>query len=359
MGVAFFAVVVLLIYGYWSITNDNAVRRLAQYYLQSVTGGQVKIHRARFRFFEGIELDRVTMFLPKGNSPDPFFTASHVTLRHQPWSLFRGKIEPTELVCVDPVITLERNMQTDEVNIQQLADLLGRSPSSGGETRALPQCLFRNCTFRLVEVDEGLREVEEVHTDMSMKPDSPEACLLTFEERGGGGETASQGSRWYNFRTGKTVDKGSVPIKYTLFALPHRYTTWLKLYNIRGSIKYEGQQRPGAAETWDLELVDASMMLPSWQGGLALDHVNGKFQIQPSGVTVRRLRGRIRQAGQGGFELTGQYSGFEAASPFHIELKARGLEVPGHDKLEGPLADLLQDFEKFWSRSARGPSSLS
>ena len=346
MGVAFFAVVVFLIYGYWSITNDDAVRGLAQYYLQSVTGGQVRIHRASFRFFEGIKLDGVTMFLPKGNSPDPFFRARYVTLRHRPWSLFRGKIEPTELVCVDPVITLERDMKSKEVNIQQLADLLGRSTAPGGQPPVLPQCLFRNCTFRLVEVSEGLREVEEVHTDLSMKPDSAESCLLTFEERRNDGQPPSEGSRWYNFRTGETVDKGLLPIKYTFFALPEKYADWLKLYNTHGSIKVEGRQDPGAAETWDLELVDASMMLPSWQGGLGMDHVNGKFQIKPSGVTIRKLRGRIRQAGAGGFELTGQCSGFEAASPFHLELKARGLEVPHHEKLEGPMASLLESFEK-------------
>ena len=344
---AFFAMVMLLIYAYWVMTNDDAVRTQAQRYLQSLTGGRVKIHRASFRFFEGIELDRVTMFLPKGNSPDPFFTASHVTLRHLPWSLFRGKIEPTELVCLNPVITLERDMQTDEVNIQQLADLLGHSTSPGGEPLTLPLCRFRNCTFRLVEVEGALRQVEEKHVDMSMRPDGPESCLLTFEEQRSGGQTAIEGSIGYNFRTGKKEPKGSVPIKDTFFALPQRYANWLSLYNIHGSINFKGElDAAGASQTWDLELVDASMMLPSWQGGLGLDHVSGKFQIKPSGVTIRKLQGRIRQAGQGEFELTGQYSGFDAASPFHLELKAHGLEIPHHGQLEGPMATLLQSFEK-------------
>jgi hypothetical protein len=338
--------VMFLVYSYWSMTNDDAVRVQAERYLQSLTGGRVKIHRAHFRFFEGIELGKVTMYLPKGNSPDPFLTAASVTLRHRPWSLLRGKIEPTELVCLSPVVTLERNMQTEEVNIQQLADLVGRSTTPSGEPPILPLCLFRNCTFRLVEVDGDLREVEEVHSDMSMKSESAESCLITFEEQRSDGQQAIQGSRSYNFRTGKTEDKGSLPIKDTFFALPHKYSAWLKLYNIRGSINFEGKQEAGAVETWVLDLVDASMTLPAWQGGLGLDHVSGKFQIKPSGVTIRQLQGRIRQAGESGFELTGEYSGYETTSPFHIELQAHGLKVPHHDQLEGPMADLLQSFEK-------------
>lgn len=343
---AFLAMVMLLIYAYWSMTNDDAVRFQAERYLQSLTGGRVKIRRAHFRFFEGIQLDRVTMYLPKGGSPDPFLTAASVTLKHQPWSLFRGKVEPTELVCVNPVVTLERNMQTEEVNIQQLADLVGRSTTPGGEPPVLPLCLFRNCTFRLIEVDGDLREVEEVHSDMSMKPDSAESCLITFEEQRSDQQQAIQGSRSYNFRTGKTVDKGSLPIKDTFFALPHKYSTWLKLYNIRGSINFEGRQEAGTVETWALDLVDASMTLPAWQGGLGLDHVSGKFQIKPSGVTIRQLKGRIRQAGEAGFELSGEYSGFEATSPFHLELRARELVVPHRSQFEGPMAALLESFEK-------------
>ncbi len=96
---ALLAVLLALIYGYWSLTNDSAVRDLSQRYLQSLTGGRVKVHHATFRLLEGIDLDHVSMFLPKEDSPDPFFSARSITLAYNPWAMLAGDIESSEIIC--------------------------------------------------------------------------------------------------------------------------------------------------------------------------------------------------------------------------------------------------------------------
>lgn len=347
-GMIILALVLMLTYGYWYLTNDNRIRRQAEQYIQQLTGGKVKIHRASFRFFEGIELSRVRLYLPKGDSPDPFFTAREVILRHRPWSLFRGQLEPTEIVCLDPVLTLERDMATGEVNAQQLLPILGTSSVAQGPGPAqLPSVTFRRCTFRIVKVDGSMRQTEEKHIDMSVVPEGPYQCTFVFEEQGQDDLTEIQGTIKMNLKTGEKVVAGQIPIGDTIIALPQPYIEWLSLYKIVGQIRFTGKaSADGQTDLWELELVDAGLTLPPLQGGLAMEHVKGKIEVAPTGVTIRSLKGKLKQAGQASLELSGSFDNFTAASPFAIKASITGLEIPSAKKLTGLMSMMLSASEK-------------
>jgi len=193
-----------------------------------------------------------------------------VILQHRPWALLRARIEPTEILCVAPVVTIERDMRSGEINLQQLLPLIELNSSGpSGAPLDLPSIHFRECTFRIIKVDGSLRQTEEKHIDMSVLPSSRESCRFIFEEQHRRNETAIQGSVAMNLRTGEKVITGSLPIEDTVIAMPQSYIRWLDQYNIRGAITFTGKPAADQTGTWELKLVDASLTMPALQGGLA------------------------------------------------------------------------------------------
>ncbi len=226
-------------------------------------------------------------------------------------------------------------MRTGELNLQQFIDqIAGTARSSGGGPSKIPTIRFLDCTFRTVLVDGALRQPREKHIDMTVSRAGPETCLIAFDEQSPAAPHATlAGSLVVNMRTGVIqVKHGTLPIEDAVFALPGPYVQWRDLYSVKGTIRLLDQSTDPSAGAWNLSLEDASMTLPQWQGGLRLDRVSGKLQVSKAGIVIRQLHGRIRQAGDAWCDLKGHYDGFDSNSPFHVEVKIDGFQVPDNEQ---------------------------
>ena len=153
------ALLMLLVYGYWYLTNDGRIRDLAQGYLAEFTGGKVNIKKAHFSLFGGVELARVSVDIPDDRSEGHFFAARTVILKHHPWALFlTGQLHPTEIICIEPTVKVEMDLQTNTFNFAKLLKL-AQHPRAGGEQGGywqLPPIHVRRGLLRMVDIEDNL-----------------------------------------------------------------------------------------------------------------------------------------------------------------------------------------------------------
>ena len=353
VGLLVLAFLLLGLYGYWRLTNDHRIRHQAETYLHQLTGGRVRVGGAHFSFFGGIELQNVRMYVPGDSSPDPFFAAPKVLLRHYPWGLFvNGRLEPVEVVCAEPVVTLERDTATDTFTIQKLfamAQRPAKEPARAQPPR-LPVITFLSAHLRHTEATAQLRQVlSEEKLDISMVPREGGLYTITLEQQRSDGQASISGSIVLNLATGERKIFGRIPLQGLDGALPAKYSQWRKLYDVRGKVLLnEAAATPGVTQ---LELVDVSLRLPESQGGLELEHVNGTMLLDLSergGLTIPKVTGRVPQCNNAVFELSGQYDGYEGDSPFSLTLDAPDMTLPEPGTLSGAGADLMAYIERVY-----------
>ncbi|MGC9455422.1 MAG: hypothetical protein ACP5HU_11260, partial [Phycisphaerae bacterium] len=224
VGLLVLALLLAVVYAYWYATNDRRVRKLAGDYLSEVTGGVVRIEHASFSLFGPVELKGVSVQVPGEAAPEPFFRASTVLLRHRPWGLFvNGHLEPTEIVCMSPVVTLEHDVRTDSYNASRLFAAARRPTTPEGGAQASVR--VRDGRLRVVEKDGRLRQtVSETAVEMSMVPLGEDAYEIRFEQSGAVGTDATRGTIELDARTGEVRSiSGVVPIPTLEKALPRKY----------------------------------------------------------------------------------------------------------------------------------------
>src|ERR1035437_1217332 len=82
-------------YAYWYFTNDVRVGQQAEKYLEEATGLPVRIGRAHFSLFGGLELSDVRIFTPADNIRAPIVRADRTLMRLDTWGLLGGHFRPT------------------------------------------------------------------------------------------------------------------------------------------------------------------------------------------------------------------------------------------------------------------------
>ena len=344
-GVLTLALLTLMLYGYWAQTNDRRVKDRAEGYLEKLTGARIKIERASFSFFGGIELENVRFFVPDVYAPEPFFRAKAVNLRHMPWRLLGGRtIKPYEIVCTEPTVMLEYETDSESYSAQRLLTLLRKRQKllSPGEKLDLPAVKIRKGKLAVIDLVDGVRQpAGEVDIEVSMVPQGDENYSIIFEDPRGG-ENSIRGHLVINLTTGH-IDVLDAVLPFEKFnqMLPRRYRRWSERYNLVGTIVPVRGPVEGGDDVFAVKLSDVSMRLPPDQGELEMTGVSGVLEFDQDGVSLRDMKGRIIQTGDATFEISGRYEGYDADSPYKLNMSIRGMSIPKAPPGTGGLSEAL------------------
>ena len=344
-GVAWVVLAALLtvLYAYWYLTNDARIAAQAERYLRQITGCDVTIRSATFRLFGGIELNDVRVRIPDDKSSEPFFQARQIVLEHRPWALvLRQRLEPVEIVCVKPIVTLSVDTETGQYTIQKF---LGAQPQRKQFLEAgdwpKPSLIARDL---LLDQPAGTMGMH-----LSVLPAGGWTYTVSFEADRPGGAGPIFWSFQYDLATGAfTSQEGEVPDLARLDrALPAEYRRLRERYNIQGKarLKRQAATAPDGGGV-EVELVDVSLTLPPDESGLGLTGVRGTLRFGSQGLILRDITGRIAQAGDAEFALSGRYEQYTTDSPFHVEATITGMSVPDGEGIEGEASEHFRKFHR-------------
>ncbi len=367
-GLLLLMLLVVMVYGYWYMTNDRRIRRYAENFLGDLTGGRVKIDHAHMGIFGKISLNKVRIFMPGGESPQPFFRAETINIRHRPWSLFiKGQLRPTEVICQNSVLT----MQYDAATGRNLTYGYLRHTGTGGGIQPakwkdlMATVRLRRVRLRTVVVDKDMKQlVDESTIDISMTPGEGNKYSIAYEGQHRAGESFLQGSMDLDMSSGEIVPSGRADIKGLIKTLPPKYQRWLQRFDPKGELHYKGRTNlDGQQVVFETELDGVSLTLPEELGGLLLDNVCGTLLFSEDGVKLEEITGQIEQAGRAGFEIRGQYRGLKPDSPYDVEITIRDMSIPAPAKLAGDgekpraLAAILAEVHRRFQ--PKGPVNIT
>jgi hypothetical protein len=354
-GVVSLALVLSLVYGYWLLTNDGRIRQQAQIYLSEASGGDVQIGEASFSIFGGIELRDVRLYAAAGEGGEPMFRAEKVVLRHRPSSLLGGRLEATEVVCLSPVMTVE--LQRGDQDDGQIKVIGGGKGSGMAWARNLPPIRLRHGLLRLVEVEDGTRQVREIPLNASLTPAGDNRLLATFEDPRDSSESTIRGQIVLALDSGAVESvTGNVGDLVNLdSALPPRYQKWRQQYDLAGKVSFKSLQSDsdGAADAFEARLDDVQLRLPAEQGGLDLTGVRGTLVFDAEGFSIRDVTGSVRQLAGARMTINGRYNGLAADSPFTVRVEVSDLALPEPGILSEPLARLADQIRRDYSPRGR------
>lgn len=319
------ALLVTVVYAYWFLTNDARIAAQAERYLRNLTRCHVEIRQAKFSLFGGVELTGVRIRIPGDESQEPLFQARRLLLHHRPWSLFvRRRLEPTEIVCLDAILTLVWDASLGQYTVQKLfADRLRAGAIPPVPKVPLPVIRARNLRLRQI--------TGEVVLHLAMLPREGWVYHLSLEEDRPGEAETILSSVLFNVATGETtlLTGSKVPHLARLDqALPEQLQRWRKRYSLDGKVLLKGRAGAPAPSMLEAELVNVSLKLPGEQGGLDLTGVCGTLVLDKGGLTLRRITGKVAQAADARFEVSGRYEGYEVSSPFEVSVRVWGMHVP-------------------------------
>lgn len=351
------ALLVVMAYGYWYQTNDRKIRRRAEHYLGGLTGGRVRIHKARFNFFGKISLEGVRLYIPGADTPVPLFRAEKMMMRHRPWELLlTGRVEPIEIVCINPVITLEYEAQSGAYrNWVLIVRAWSRRKFSAENKRIqLPKIRVRGGRLVAVDVSGSDRHpAGDLPLEVLMIPMGQNTYSIVFEENRQDEQRTMHGRMIVDFTTGAiTQVSGILPLESMDRTLPHKYRRWIRQYGLTGDIRLK--QIPDPETRQDIieaDLIDVSMKLPDEEGSLEMLHVSGKLRFDLDGVTFDGISGRIPQAGGARFEMSGRYDGYEANAPYQVSMNVQDMTIPL--EATGGLAKTLENLRRTFNPEGR------
>jgi len=337
--------------GYWLLPRmlNGWTRELAVQYLGAFTGGRATVQSASFSLFGGIELRGVSLDVLGPNRSERLLDAETVVLRHRPWSLLtQGRLEPTELVCIAPTVTLEYDTERGRNIIEDLIAAARRGRSAGGPDEALPAISIREVRLRLLSGVETQLNISMVPTGRIYK--------IHFEERRDPNAQPMEGTGRLDLATGHFhLEQGEIPsLAYADTILPARYVQWRRDHELRGKVVLTGEPTTAPAEgVLKAKLQGVSLRLQPAEGGLHLEDVEGTLRFSSRGVRLSDLTGRIPKAGNAGFELSGRYDGFDANSAFQLDIRVRDMVVPDASGATDRLADILSFLHRQFGPSGR------
>ena len=349
------AVLVGLVFTYWQLANSERVCRLAESYLSELIGGEVNVQDATFNVFSPVELRGVRVHLPGSISGEPFFSAEKVLLNHRPWLLFtKGRLWPTEISCFQPQVVIEQDSLTGRNNLERFykhrSEKFALDPAqlAGG-----PKVYVHNGVLRFIVVDDkrkGVLEDFSVDLNLSMVPEGDESYVITFEgPRKDEQMPVAQGVVKVNVVTGK-IDhlSGKIPEMARLdMFMPRRYSFLRRKYNMTGAFYIKAVQDPDPQKKlFEIKLEDVSLSLPSDEGGMTLQHVQGLMRLDADGVNFVGLTGGIENVQGAKVTLNGRLDGYDPNSPFLFKFDLTGMEISAIDNISGTLAEVFEKNRK-------------
>ena len=373
-GVLLVALLVTVVYGYWYLTNDGRVRQMARDYLSRLAGGRAEVDSARFSLFGGIEMHGVRIYLPGGEVP--LLEAPLVVMHNRPWGLFfRRRLDVARIACPGAIVTVAKNRDTGRFDVAEA--LLRRADAAdvelGDLKMLLPEVVARGAELRVDTVYAGLRvrggryrlnlsgtPIEDHSYLISLEDLPAEADLATDATAPRGRDSKLFGSIRVNLATGEISGPVDVDLGILDDPLLEDYLSWKRRYRIEGRIgvdvRWLSKQDRGRFEA---VLRNVSLQLPEDEGGLRLENVGGTITFTERGAVMKGVSGRVIQAGGARFVLDGNYAGYDANSPFALDLKIQKMIVPPPAGKGGKVADLLAHLHKKFSPTGRWDLSVS
>lgn len=352
------AVIALLGWGYFYMVNDSRVKVEVERYLSAATGCKVKVSQAQFGLFSGIRIKNLRLYI--GRSELPFLQAQTVVMNHRPSGLLlRGRLEPTEIVCLSPKVSLVEDVNTGRFNTDAIFPLPQVTTQPGQLPPDLPVIRIRDGELNVYDSDTGqLVKVGSTRMSVVLRPREDRGLYqLEFEEQGQVGSGIS-GHGSLDTSTGKTQITGFFALSDLSKTLPRKYRTWYKRYHISSRPRgcewsmaaHVGattqSNDPAQFERGTVRLNGVSMELPPEEGGLKLASVRGRLVFDPAGIEVKELTGKLAQLGGADFSLRGRYDGYDAQSSFDLVLKLENLTLPMSEPPPGRLGEVIAQVQR-------------
>jgi len=346
-GAAVLALAIVAFVAYLVVPHlaNNWTRRQAVRYLGAFTGARVSIAEAEFSLFGDIVLRGVGIHVqrtagePGSWIEERFLEAGTIVLRHRPWSLLSDRrLEPTELVCIGPTVTLGYDEQRGRYTAEDLIDAARRyaRAGGGGYKGRLPVISIRDVLLRMPG--------GQTRLNISLTPQERAYRIIIEEERTGDREPAGA-EMHLDLATGQIQHvEGSIPgLARADDILPEHYADWRKRYRIRGKVILKGRPAEDPNELLlEAELNDVALTLRPEEGGLDLTGVTGRLVFGGKRrVVADNLQGRVPQGGGATFRMSGSYDRYDANSPFDLTVQVKGLVLPDGARAAGWLAKTL------------------
>src|SRR4051812_29475113 len=158
-----------IIGGYWYLTDSIRVRTMAEESLSRLIGGRVTIGSATLSIFQGLRLYDVRVYvddMPDAAHPDAalrdeqeslLFRAHSFLVRADPKALLDGRLEPTQIVAIEPYVRLAEDVHNGHWNHQGLRRHATTLPVSkpGAPPPQLPEVILRNAIIENCAYDNG------------------------------------------------------------------------------------------------------------------------------------------------------------------------------------------------------------
>src|SRR5438128_7456594 len=146
--VVLFITLCTIIWGYWTITDSNRVRQMAESALSKLVGGKVKVESATLSIFEGLRLKNVRVYVDDPSKPQSLvFQAETFLVKTNPGALLAGRVEPRQIMAISPHLRLCEDMDRKQWNYSLLnrkrEDKGHEAEEGAGEKQALPEVLLR------------------------------------------------------------------------------------------------------------------------------------------------------------------------------------------------------------------------
>ncbi|MBN1942328.1 MAG: hypothetical protein JW849_03440 [Phycisphaerae bacterium] len=358
VGLLLLALLLALVYAGWYFTRSSHIRREAKRALEALTGADVDVDDASFRLFEGIRLFHVRVRMR--DDDEHFFTAEEVLLKHKPASLvFQRRIEPTEIVCLRPMVNLE--YEENDSNAERLFRLASSRPREG-ENRSipLPRIVLKDGLLRSRVRREGRvgPVVEEQFTAVLQPKEGRKYEVTVQGPRRGGGETVEWARLVLDAETGTIRPISGSATERWFVHMPPEYRTWIDRYDFRGEFTLlEGEGTDPQQGRYEIALEDFSMKLPESEGNLTLSEVRGRLRFTKTYVEMHQITGRVEEAGRAVFTLNGRYDGYAKDSPFQARIDIRGVRFP--DEIRGPLAKIVATVRREFRPDGKADVSMT
>lgn len=183
-------VMVLIIAGYWVVTDRVRVRRFLEQRLSRELGTKVQIGDARVSLFEGIRLDDIRVNATV-DADKPLFEAKRLQISYDPRSLFSGDVAAERVVAVEPRVRVIEDLDKQRWNFQMLDQSRSGSAKPGGGSgnafNFLPEVLIRNARFDYAQIQNGREtDVGTLHIEGQFTPDASGLYRFRVQSRGGG-----------------------------------------------------------------------------------------------------------------------------------------------------------------------------
>lgn len=328
------ALIVAMAFGatFLFLTKPQRLARIAGDLLTAMSGAQVYIDDAQLGMDGTIKLSNVVLAVPGMRSDsNQLFTADHILIRHNIWSLLRGRFEAKSLTLDHPTLYLIEDLSTGKYNYQILQPQGSEMPSAL-PTR-LPDVFIRRGQVIPAEIDHDMSlqvlGTAVVAGHLTEDPDQPGKYHFSLRQLEGKdtlldrpvtGSLAlrpiSVAFEIENFMF-DAPQKGFLPRK-----LRH---LWTQLDPDGGvplfRLSYNKDDSLGLHAV--VEVKDVAMTLPPL--GARMTNTSGRFTIVGDTIFIHDLRGQVAGIP---YTVNGQIDGFHLKkSSFHLLVETEFSEI--------------------------------